>query len=157
MVADSSSRGSSWTRDAIHVSYIGRRIPYHWASGKPSWEDTVCLFKGKQKRDPARLPSRIKEIECRSNKCRILSQRTVMVSNLNSNLLLTKPSESYFLSSSLSFLIWNVRIIIFPYQVTINIKLTCSVEHTVSVQNRMGRWTTSVQKRTENIEKVIMN
>ena len=42
-VANSSSRGSSWTRDPTHVSCIGRRIPYHWAEGRPHGKtQSVC-------------------------------------------------------------------------------------------------------------------
>ena len=33
-IAISFSRGSSWPRDQTHVSYIGRQIPYHWATWK---------------------------------------------------------------------------------------------------------------------------
>ena len=30
------SRGSSWPRDQTRVSYIGRRVPYHWATWEAS-------------------------------------------------------------------------------------------------------------------------
>ena len=36
-VAISYSRGSSWTRDGIHVSCISRWILYHWATRECQW------------------------------------------------------------------------------------------------------------------------
>ena len=54
-VVISFSRGSSWTKDQIHVSCIGRRILYHWVTREAylmrvrmleplwlSWHDSVC-------------------------------------------------------------------------------------------------------------------
>ena len=39
--AVSFSRGSSWTRDQTHVSCIGRRVLYHWATRETLWH---CVF-----------------------------------------------------------------------------------------------------------------
>ena len=40
-VAISSSRGSSWPRDWTHVSCIGRRILYHWATWKALYAEYI--------------------------------------------------------------------------------------------------------------------
>ena len=41
-VTISFSRGSSWPRDWTHISYIGRRILYHWATRKVHWEGMLA-------------------------------------------------------------------------------------------------------------------
>ena len=48
-IAISFSRGSSWPRDWIRVSCIGRRVLYHWATSKvPLITMSRSHFKGKQ-------------------------------------------------------------------------------------------------------------
>ena len=44
-IAISSSRGSSWPRDWIHVSCIGREFLYHWATWEAlsTWQATLDL------------------------------------------------------------------------------------------------------------------
>ena len=41
-VAISFSRGSSWLRDWIHVSCLGRRILYHWATWEALLKYLIC-------------------------------------------------------------------------------------------------------------------
>ena len=45
-VASFFSRGSSWPRDGIWVSFIDRRIPYHWTTREalPSHSQTNVLY-----------------------------------------------------------------------------------------------------------------
>ena len=48
-VAMLSSKGSSWPRNQTHISCIGRRILYHWATGEAlsfaplMWKTRLCI------------------------------------------------------------------------------------------------------------------
>ena len=50
-VAISFSRGSSWPRDQIYVSYIGRWILYHWATREAWWAQYLSEWMKEQMND----------------------------------------------------------------------------------------------------------
>ena len=43
-IAIPSFRGSSWTRDRTHISYIGRQILYHWAAWESQTTRKVPIY-----------------------------------------------------------------------------------------------------------------